>query len=56
MILALIQVLAEMENFFVPGQVRIHPMVSLVGRLVVKLSILHGASGAKSAATSSPLI
>ena len=56
MVLALIQVLAEVENFFVSGQVRIHPMVSLVGRLVAKLSVLLGTSGAKSAATGSPLI
>ena len=56
MVLALIQVLAKVENFFVPGQVRIHPIVSLVGQLVAKLSILLSTSEVKSAATSSPLI
>ena len=54
--MALIQVLAEVENFFVPGQVRIRPMVSLIGQLVAKLSVLLGTLGAKSAATGSPLI
>ena len=56
MVLALIQILAEVENFFVSGQVRIHPMVSLVGQLVVKPSILLGTLEANSAATGSSLI